>query len=465
MLQAGKLVAWENEKPLISFVSSEFLRDRAGHLVGLADWKSVKAWARLFEAGGALIDDVTVAGSAYLALARHQDWASEFPLFLVADIGASSSWFYIMDGNTVRFMRKAPVGGDALTKMLTTIVSTEEGSIELSDVDAEEVKITGWLPSARLEDGKSGTPEVVPDGDGRDFAAADSGAPRRLKQMDMLVRPVVERVASEIARSIQFFKDNAGRKVDAIFLAGGSAQLSALKSHVEASADVPVRIVNPFVGLSFESTGVKNYAEKNASRLSVAMGLALCERPEISLLPGHVHIVKRIASFIPNAVAALIILGFIPILALGIVRTVKIRQVRAQILHYQPQLDAAAQDKTRLEALQAQCLARAAYVQSLRDLVGRNPLWPGVFNALADAVPRDVVLTGFGAGLDPRNPNVIVIGGKVLPSATRFDDAMSSFLSALGSSPFFRRVSIVNARAVQSKLDLGTFEVQCELLY
>ncbi len=458
-LQAGKLVSWEEENPLVSFVSSEFLRDRAGHLVGLADWTRIKAWGRLFEAGGALVDDVTVAASAFLSIARRQEWASEFPVFLVANIGAADSWFYVMDGHSVRFMRKAPVGGDAITKTLTTVVSIEDGSIELTDLEAEDVKITGWLPAAKVEaiKGRGAGHAAPPD--------AVEGTPKRLKQMEALVRPVVERIASEITRSMQFFKDNAGQKVDAVFLTGGASQLPALRSHIEASAGVPVRVIDPFAGFSFVSASVKNYAEKNAARLTIAMGLALSEKPAISLLPRHVHLIKKIAGFMPKAVAALLIFGFLPIMALGIFKSVQIRLLHGRIEEYQPRLKEVAQEQGRLVALQTQCAEQTAYVQALRELVGRNPLWPGVLNALADAVPKDVVLIRFGAGVDPENQDVILIGGKVLPSAERFDDAMSSFLSALGSSPFFRRVSIINARAAQSVSELGTFEIRCELLY
>jgi len=146
LLQARKLVAWESAKPMMAFIGSDFLRERTGYLVGLADWKAVKAWGRLIENSGGLIDDVTLAACAYQALARCQRWADEFPVFLVADLGATASCFYILDRQAVKFMRKVPVGGDAITKIITTVVSTDDGPIQLTDLEAEDVKITGYLP-------------------------------------------------------------------------------------------------------------------------------------------------------------------------------------------------------------------------------------------------------------------------------------------------------------------------------
>ena len=50
--------------------------------------------------------------------------------------------------------------------------------------------------------------------------------------MEVLVRPVIERITSEIMRTVQFFTDNAGKKVNAVFLTGGTAELQILRSHL-----------------------------------------------------------------------------------------------------------------------------------------------------------------------------------------------------------------------------------------
>ncbi|MCG2659031.1 MAG: pilus assembly protein PilM [Kiritimatiellae bacterium] len=472
LLQAKKLVSWESAKPMMAFVGSDFLRERAGYLVGLADWKAVKAWGRLIEASGGLIDDVTLAACAYQALARCQRWADEFPVFLVADLGATASCFYILDRQTVKFMRKVPVGGDAITKILTTVVSTDGGPIQLTDLEAEDVKITGYLPlagkrgpedgwqPARADSGRPGTTDLS-----RVARDASQPAPKRIEQMEVLARPVIERITSEIMRSVQFFTDNAGQKVNAVFLTGGTAELQILKKHLETSVGMPVRVIDPFAGMAFTNPGTRNYAEKHGARLAMATGLALAEQPAISLLPRHVHWVKRVATFMPKAVAALLILGFLPLLVAGIYHAVKIKLVRFDIRQYQPSLQQAVMERARLDTLQKQCQESSEYVRTLQNMVGHNLLWPGVLNALADAIPPDVVLTSCGVGVDPNHPDTILIEGKVLASAARFDDAMASLLSALGASVFFKKVNIVNAQATSAESLLGTFEIQCELVH
>lgn len=463
LLQAKKLIQWENEKPIVSFIESDFLRDRQGYLVGLADWRAVKAWCRLIEAGGGLIDNITLGACAYQALARHQGWADEFPVFLVADLGATTSSFYVLDRHTVRFMRKVPVGGDAITKMLTTTVSTDAEPIQLTDNEAEEVKIIGYLPLTGKKEPARRSGPMAPTGGGE--PPAEQPAPKRLEQMEVLVRPVIERITSEIMRSIQFFKDNAGQPVAAVLLTGGTAGLQLLQTHLAISAGLPVRMIEPFSGLTFANPGVRNYAEKHQTRLAMAMGLALADQPSISLLPRPMQLLKQFAVFMPRLVAALLILGFIPLLVSGIYRVVKTQAVRSEIRKLEQQVQQAVQERQQFEGLQTRLQATSESFRALRHMVGHNPLWPGILNALADALPRDIVLTRFSSGFDAQQPAVIVLEGKVLPTAQGFDDAMAALLPALGATVFFKQVNIINAKAHRTESMLGTFEIQGELVY
>jgi len=398
-------------------------------------------------------------------LARRQGWADEFPVFLVADLGAVMSFFYVMDRRTVRFMRKIPVGGDAMTKALTTEVSTDDGPIRLTGIEAEEVKITGCLPLAGKKelDFRTGlTPRSA--GPGAE-PTADHPAPKRVEQMEVLVRPVIERITSEIMRSIQFFKDNAGQKVEAVFLTGGTASMQILRTHMEKSVGLPVRIIDPFTGLTFTNPGIRTYAEKNKTRLAMAVGLALTEQPSISLLSPFMQMLKRFAAFMPRVVAALLVLGFLPLLVAGTYQAVKIQSVRSEMRQCQQRFQKAGQERQRLDALQKRFQKTSEYFQSLQTMVGRNPLWSGVLNALADALPPDIVLTQFSAGSDPRRPDVIILEGKVLPTAAGFDTAMAALLPALSASVFFRQVNIVNAKAERTEAMLGTFEIECILVH
>lgn len=460
LLQARKLLSWEGDHPLMTYISSEFLGNQEGTMVALADWPAVKPWCLLAEGSGATVNDLIPEVCAYLALARRQEWARESPVSLVADMGVESSKFYILDNQTVRFMREVPIGGDAITKMLTTEVSTEGGPLRLTDIEAEEIKIAGRF-----------TPEIKKDITLRPIIESDVNAERLalgnwetklLEHMNTLVRPAIERLSSEITRSIQFYRDNVGQKVDAVYITGGTSCLPALKKHLEASLSLPVKLIDPFAGLNFADAATRRYAEAHKSRLALAVGLALAEQPAISLLLPHMKIMKRLASFMPSAVAVLLLLGFLPFAVGGTCQAVKIKFAQTANKQYQMQADAIEKEYQYLLMYQQKYQELSEHRAALQQLAGRAPLWPGIFNTLSDAVPNDIMLTGFSAS---QEPNVAVIEGNVLPSAADFDNALSAFLSSLSASPFFKQVNLVKAQAKRTEKTLGSFEIQCELIY
>lgn len=471
LLQAKKIVFSEIENPIISAIGSEFLRNRMGYLVGLADGNAVNAWCRLIEGSGSSIDNVTLGACAYQALAHYQRWADEFPVFLVADLGTTASNFYILDRQAVKFMRKVPVGGDAITKAMTTEVSFDGRSIQLTDIEAEEMKITAYLSMDGKKEPDGGRQMTDDGGQATDLSRvardASQFAPKRIEQMEVLARPVIERISSEIMRSVQFFKDNVGQKVEAVFLTGGTAGLQILRTHIEKSVELPVRMIDPFAGMAFTNSGMRKYAEKNKGRLAIAVGLALTEQPAISLLPRSVQMLKRFAAFtfLPKLVVALMIFVFFPVLFAGTCDMIKIYSLQSSIRNYQQQLQQASQEHQRLTMLQARFQESSEYFHALQNLIGRNPLWPGVLNALADAIPPGVVLTRFAMENAPDHPDVIIIEGKIISTTVGFDNVMSSILMALSTSVFFKRVTIINAKADRIESMPGTFEIQCELAY
>jgi len=467
-LQAIKLLSWENARPNVAYISSEFLSNRTGNLIGLADWNSVKPWCRLIENTGGEVKDLTLEACAYQALARRQAWFSESPVLIVADVSAESTLIYIFDAQTVRFMRKIPVGGDAITKMLTTEISTDSGPIRLTEIEAEDVKITGCLPLDE-HSRKNLSPDLVSSAMADSMKAGNTDAGHnksQLEHIDMLVRPAVERISSEIARSIQFYRDNTGQKVDAVYITGGTSCLPSLKTQLESSLKLlPVKLVNPFAGFNFTDISTRNYAEKNKARLALAVGLALIDEPEISLMPKYANILKKFAKFMPSVVLALLLLAFLPFAVGGTCHAIKIKTMRTTIKQYSEQAGRVDEERRHLETLQQQFQESSHHYAALQQMIGNYPLWSGIFNSLAGAIPANIVLTHFSVKFGHIETDVIMLEGDVLPSSVGFDDVLAAFLSSLSASPFFKQVNIINAQTSQTANKLGSFEIQCELIH
>lgn len=453
LLQARRSLGWDLAAPIMAHLDSNFLRDRIGSLVGLADWKAVKPWCRLIESRGGMVDDLTVRGCAYEALARWQHWPEHYGVVLIMDIGAASTGFYFLNGPSIKFVREVPIGGDAFTKALMTELSTATGPVRLSGVEAEKMKIKGG----------SATDEQAPALALKTETSGDRGilSPR----VDMMMRPMIERILAETQRSIQFFSENTGQKIMTVMITGGASNVALLRSELQAALSVPVKDIDPFERLQFREQRVKAYAEEHKTQLAVAVGLGLAHQPPLSLLPKVDQIAKNLAVFAFAAVAALLVLGFLPLVGIAIYQTVGIQQTRAELVRTRAQVAQMEASRREFQELQPQVQQVEAQCQFLRSLIVREPLWPGIFNALADAMPENIVLTRCATVPSTKATGAIAITGHVLSSADGFDQAIAALLAALSASPFFSQVTVTMAEAQRTEEVHGAFEIQCELVY
>jgi Tfp pilus assembly PilM family ATPase/Tfp pilus assembly protein PilN len=461
-LQARKLLAWESPESVITHVDSEYLRNRVGSTVAMARWDAMSPWCRLVERSGAVLDDVTARVCAYQALARAQKWAEQSSVFLLADIGAVTTSLYVFDRYKPRFLRDIPVAGDAISKALMTEVSTEEGAMRLNETAAEQLKITGDIQAALVMK-RVGSPASRGPADSGTGVAADPA--KVAGKIDMLVRPVFERIGSEIARSIQFYRENTGQNVAGVYLTGGSSRLRALEEHIAGVVAVPVRVVDPFAGFAFRDADLEAAARPQGPRLAAAVGLALAESPDLSLLPRHLRISRQLAQFAAGAVLLILIGGFLPLVGAGTLMRIRGQSLGPAVENARRQLADMNNLQQDLANAQREFQEADRRLRSLREAVGREPLWAGVLNSLAAAVPPQVVLTHISTQPAAQGRLALLIDGKILSSARAFDSSFSAMVTALSSSVFFSRVSIVNAEAKPAEGALGTFQIQCDLAY
>ncbi len=466
-LQTRKLLNWDGPESVLSHFHSHYLKERIGVIATLARWDRMSAWCRLIERSGAVLDDVTIPLCAYQALARQQSWARQHAVFLLADIGARTVTLAVFDRYRPRFFRMLSLGGDDITKAMTVEVSTEQGPLRLSGPDAEHWKVTGELSADRVQErGRVPPVQGPPAGHPAPVfgSSPESGASETQKKLDMLARSVEERIATEIARSIQFYRDSTGQSVAAVYLIGGSSQREALRNQIAAAVPLSVFIPNLFDGLEFRDPDVEAKVRQQGPRLAVALGLALAEEPEISLLPRPLRLSKQFAQFAAAVVFLLLIAGFLPLIAVGTATRIRGQRLALEVEQARQQLADLNAVQQQLSALQSQLDATRRDRDAMRRLMARDPLWTGILNSLALSVPPEVVLTRVHSDLASR-PGALHIQGRVGAGGRAFDTAFAEFVAALSGSPFFSRVSIVNAEALPEAGTLGTFELQCDLQY
>ena len=364
----------------------------------------------------------------------------------VLDFGAHKTSIHIFEGGTLRFSRYIPTSGDAFTMALTGMIRAGEQEIELNTAQAEKLKREHGISSVK-DRGK--TKEEIP-----------------LAQLAVRIRPVLEKLETEISRSFDYYAFQfQGETITRLLLTGGGAQLKGIETFFADRFDVRVGFLDPLAPIVIEDSPV--FSEVDAANrmvLTVAVGLALPFTERFNLLPVDLQPhYKRWSVRTPVAYA---ILGLLLLLPLGqyayqshrSVSTLS-RAVNAKRSVYE-QYQRIFRIYERLKVENSQLDARLARLPSL-DL--RVPQMAAALRLISQKIPEDVALTNIDVeegegGLDVRL-NGLIYGRKeeAFPVVTKF-------MEDLQQAPVFSNVQLGDAGDERApKPAVLAFEIGCVL--
>src|SRR3989339_171354 len=169
---------------------------------------------------------LNLAGINVLPLALQELYQEELAksadkLVAVIYLGKRSTNISIFRKGIFEFNRELAIGGDAITLAMSGILVSAEGKIEISQDEAEKIKISQGIPIS-----VENYPKV------RDIPIA---------QLQAMVRPALEKVLNEIARTIEYYKGQSGEAtVNKIILTGGSSLTPNFKEFLEAGLGIPI---------------------------------------------------------------------------------------------------------------------------------------------------------------------------------------------------------------------------------
>ena len=214
----------DEQEVLIAATRKEKVEDR----VAVAESAGLKAF---------VMDVESFAQQAALSLVVQQlPGGGKDQNIAVVDIGANVMNVSVLRNDQSVYAREQAFGGNQLTQDIISRYG-------MSPEEAENAKRTGGLPD--------------------DFDAE-------------VLRPFMENLSQEIQRALQFFfTSTAYHSVDHILLAGGSAVIPGLEEVVNARAQVPTSVANPFASMQTASRIQLKRLMADAPSLIVACGLAM----------------------------------------------------------------------------------------------------------------------------------------------------------------------------------------------
>lgn len=163
------------------------------------------------------------------------------------NVGASLCSLNIVANGVSAFTREIATGGNGITEEI-------QKQLSLPFEQAEAYKCGGGLAQAQGQE-----PGMVP------------------QQVVGIIDAACESIAAEIQRSLDFFMATSGEgEISRVFLAGGSANLSALSKAIERRARIGVDVWNPTERFTADTKHVPaDLLGARAPQLAVALGLCL----------------------------------------------------------------------------------------------------------------------------------------------------------------------------------------------
>ena len=166
----------------------------------------------------------------------------------MVDVGAGTTDLVIFRGETFRFHRIIPIGGDYFSRAIA-------GRLSINDEAAETMKITmGYVPI----------------GDERKTESSEDA------QMTAAITGVMGELVTEIRRSLDYFRLQFHEEISKLVMAGGGTKLRNMVTFLERELGTKIEVGDPLALLDPSSRNCSPEITSNASVIfAVAIGLAL----------------------------------------------------------------------------------------------------------------------------------------------------------------------------------------------
>lgn len=373
-----------------------------------------------------------------------KEWESAEPVALI-DIGASTTTVVIIKEGKIRFIRQLGCAGKDFTEAMTQALVSDKGKIELSPEEAEELKIQSGFPDESAQPIKEGI-----------FA----------QQVSSMLRPVVEKLATEIKRSFEYYTSQFDEgRVNKVIITGGSSKLKNINvqfSHQlkdvypQFSQTLSIPIENLEIPEGLKTNLIPERADsfkKDFPLLAVAVGAALNSPQGINLIPPSyqaqkIKKIKRISIRIIFIVISLILLTFY------LFNSAQEKLLQNLLAAKQPQW----QKLLEIQNLHSSIVQKNAIIE--HTLKNQVPLYY-VFKALSNLIPKGVYLESLSI-IDKANRLEMV--GVILETTDSAEVTLANFIKALEDSPFFNNVNLISSQDTE-KLGRGAleFNISCNL--
>ncbi len=248
-------------------------------LVAACDRERLAEIYEILSSAGLKVRGITVPPLAFRNVMRHTSLAGSQEVTAFFDVGHHSINLCIFKRDELRFSRELSLGSHAFTEALRTIIVPGQGTIKLTEEEAERLKLEHGIPMG--EDEKKIVGGIA------------------LANVTVMLRPTLERLTREIWSSFDYCNEEFfGESVQRVFLTGRGARLKNLPAYLESVLRVPVSLFD--VGTEFGISGERTAGELDGLGFAPALSLEDFAgiNLERALLPAEVAPIRVVAGYL-----------------------------------------------------------------------------------------------------------------------------------------------------------------------
>lgn len=413
-------------------------------LVAVAHRRAIEETRDAMVAAGLRPVALTVRPVGLRALLRSIGRTRSDEVVAYLELGERQSQIIVFRGDEIRFTREFEIGGATLTEALRSIVVPGQGTIDLTEKEAEQLKRTSGIPYGDEESGAAGS---IP-----------------LSAISVMLRPVLERLVRELLNSFDYCNEQfLGEAVTRVVVHGEGSQVRNLPAYLSGILELPVEAAD----LSQEALAQSPRPAGAGGRLSeLAVGLCMLGRGSLNFLePVRAGMSYRIAEAIPQriamAVAALLLLSVsLPAQVTVMRERQEVGRLQSVLISLEPRTDAlrrfraAREEETRLQDL----LAR---------LSGGQVLWSFVLRDLSHRIGPNARLTAIEVVDPPAQPanapataepprRRLRLSGLLRTGTERPEKGLGELMQVLAQSRVVEQVQLEGCQAVSPSLSSFT---------
>ena len=380
------------------------------------------------------------------------------------DMGAEKTGIYIFKNGILQFSREVTPAGADITRAIAEGIGSA-GEAQPIYERAEKIKQEIGIPSEPLQEGMSDKSES-------------------LSKLSFLVRPVLEKLAAEIGRSFEYYRNIFNvERIDRVLVTGGGANLKNIVSYLARELRLPVEHFNPLREILFDSKKIDiQMLDQMGSLFTVAAGVALPGPERIELLPAKKPFLSKIqiGKLIPVLAPLITLFVFLSI----------IWYMNGQVTTIQKERDVKMAKVASLDTLQAKLNLLKEKDLQIKEKLSLFPSsmivsvpYREILKEFDDILPDNVTLTllsvqNKGKPMKKGSPSSkpqegesqkddgreLYITGLAFGSDVRCLTALAQIIERLERSSLFKNVKLVSADENKLYTQPGAvFEIACDI--